>query len=392
VRLFGERRFADAARAFEAALVEAALAEAPSESMIRANLAFALAHQAVEEARSGEKYRVKEAVALLDRALELKPGTLDFQKAKGEILYGLGDLRGARAAFEDVAQHEDDPLAERYLGEIAYREERLSEALRRWKRALQLGDPDPGLPERIAKVEREAGVESDMEISRGRHFSVKFADGEAGAESQAEMVLRSLEAIRDRVEREYDVVPSGTISVILYSQEEFRGVTGAHAWAGAIFDGKIRVPLRGFAGAGDQAERLLAHEYAHAVVRELAEGRAPAWLDEGIAQKIAGEWSGFREGAAAARLRDEGPIPFDSLETSFVHIAERGAAERAYYQSYLAVDYLTRRYYTRDLRAILGKLAGGQTIEEALREVCRLTYEGLSRSLADEVAARASAP
>lgn len=387
VHLFNEQRYAEAARAFEEAL-----AEAPAESTIRSNLAFALANSAVEKARSGERARVDEAIDLLDRALSLRPGTVDFQKARGEILFGAGALRESRQAFEDVALHEDDPIAERYLGEIAYREERLVEALRRWKRALQLGDPDPGLPERIAKVEREAGVESEMEISRGRHFAVKFAEGEAGSTGQAEVVLRSLERIRDRVEREYDAVPRGTISVILYSQEEFRGVTGAHAWAGGIYDGKIRVPLRGFAGAGEQAERLLAHEYAHALVAELGARRAPGWLDEGIAQKIAGEWGGAREGAAAIRLRDEGPIPFDSLETSFALIAERGAAERAYYQAYLAVDYLTRRYYTRDLRALLDALASGTSMKEALREVYHLTYEGLSRSLADEAAERSAGP
>ncbi len=382
VRLFAERRFPDAARAFEAAL-----AEAPAESTIRSNLAFALAHSAIEEARSGEKDRVEEAIELLERALSLRPGTVEFEKARGEFLFGLGDLRAARRAFEEIAVREDDPMVERYLGEIAYREERLAEALRRWKRAVQLGAPDPGLPERIAKVEREAGVESEMEIERGRHFAVKFADGEAGAAGQAETVLRSLEEIRDRVGREYDAFPARTISVILYSQEEFRGVTGAHAWTGGIYDGKIRVPLRGFAGAGREADRLLAHEYAHALVAEMTRGRAPAWFDEGIAQRVSGEWSDFRARAAAARLREEGLIPLESLEPSFATIADAGLAERAYDQAYLAVDYLTRRFMPRDITELFEALAAGKSMKEALEEVCHLTYESLSRRLEDEVAA-----
>ncbi len=382
VRLFAERRFPDAARAFEEAL-----AEAPAESTIRSNLAFALAHSAIEEARSGEKERVEEAIELLDRALTLRPGAVEFEKARGEFLFGLGDLRAARRAFEEIAVREDDPMVERYLGEIAYREERLAEALRRWKRALQLGAPDPGLAERIAKVEREAGVEDEMEIERGRHFAVKFADGEAGAAGQAETVLRSLEEIRDRVGREYDAFPARTISVILYSQEEFRGVTGAHAWTGGIYDGKIRVPLRGFAGAGREADRLLAHEYAHALVAEMTRGRAPAWFDEGIAQRVSGEWTDFRARAAAARLREEGLVPFASLEPSFATIADPGLAARAYDQAYLAVDYLTRRFMPRDITDLFEALAEGKSMKEALEEVCHLTYESLSRRLEDEVAA-----
>jgi hypothetical protein len=383
VRLFKERRYPEAARAFEAAL-----AEAPAETTIRSNLAYALAHFALEEARSGEASRAKDALDLLDRALSIRPGTTDFEKARGEILFGLGNLRAARRTFEEIAVREDDPLVEMYLGEIAYREERLSEALRRWKRALQLGAPDPGLPERIAKVEREVDVEGEMEIERGRHFAVKFADGEAGAAGEAEIVLRSLEQIRDRVGREYDAFPERTISVILYSREEFRGVTGAHAWTGGLYDGKIRVPLRGFAGAGSEADRLLAHEYAHALVAEMTRGRAPAWFDEGIAQRVSGEWSENRARAAAARLHEEGLMPFALLESSFATIPDQALAERAYDQAYFAVDYLTRRYMARDMKEIFEELAAGKTMEGALEEACHLTYESLSRRLEDEVAVR----
>jgi Flp pilus assembly protein TadD len=378
VRLFEEGRYGEACAAFETALDAA-----PADTAIRSNLAYALANAALETAKAGGTARLDEALARADRALSLAPGVSEFHRVVGEIRFLRGDLRAARDAFLTASiDQPSNPLIERYLGEIAYREERLPEALKRYRRAALLGDKDPRLAEKIRKVEREAGVEEEMEVFTGRHFIVKSDAGVAGSAGEAELVLRKLEVIRDRVERELDAVPKRPVAVVLYDGEQFRGATGVHAWTGGLFDGKIRIPIRGLDVDGAAAEQLLTHEYAHALVAEVASGGAPAWLDEGIAQHLAGEWSDGRSRLASERLRAHGILPFESLEASFSRIASQDDAERAYFQAYLAVDYLTFRYGPRELKAILDALGGGASGASALESVCRIDY----RRLADLVA------
>ncbi len=363
---------------------ERALAAAPGDSAVTSNLAYALANGAIRAASVEDGTKLDGALADLDRALSLAPANHDFLRAQGELRFRKGDLRGARSALLDASlARADDPIVERTLGEIAYREERLREALERFRRAVRLGDRDPRLAERIAKVEREAGVEDEMGLVRGRNFAVKYESDAVGTEGEAEVVLRTLERIRGRIGREIDYFPHATISVVLYDGEEFRGVTGAHDWTGGIFDGKIRVPLRGLAANGAATERILAHEYAHALVNELAGRRAPAWLDEGIAQRVAGEWSDERGRDAAERFRASFLVPLELLESSFGTIAGRDEAERAYFEAYVAVDYLAYRYGPRSLKSFLAALAGGSTIPTALQGVYAIDY----RRLNDEVEA-----
>ena len=61
-----------------------------------------------------------------------------------------------------------------------------------------------------------------------------------------------------------------------------------HTWVTGLFDGKIRLPAGGALPTRRELERILAHEYAHAVVHDLTRGRAPRWLHEGLAQALDG--------------------------------------------------------------------------------------------------------
>lgn len=384
VRLYEAGRYGEAAENFEAAFTAA-----PGDSSIRSNLAYALANAAVVQARDAGKGRSSDAEASIDRALTLLPGNGDFQRIRGELLFAAGDDSRARHAFQDAElARPEDPVIQRYLGEIAYREEDLDEALRRWKRAVALGETDPALIARIEQVGREADVEEEMDVVHDRHFAVKFAEGEVGTAGQAELVLRALDRIRDRVNEETSWVASKRVAVIIYSNEEFRDVTQAHSWMGGVYDGKIRVPLRGVVRIEGRVETLLAHEYTHAIVGEIAAGRAPGWLDEGLAQHVAGDWSPARTRDAARRMTGHAPIPYAALEGSFTRFAAGSDAEAAYFLSSVTADYLMERFGGRTITALLERLAAGTPPEKALQEICRLDYGALSDAVADDLARR----
>ena len=69
--------------------------------------------------------------------------------------------------------------------------------------------------------------------------------------------------------------PNKSMPVVLYSGEQFRDITRSPQWAAAAFDGIIRVPMRG-AAKGEDLDRVLAHEFSHALVRSLAHARRAA--------------------------------------------------------------------------------------------------------------------
>jgi len=381
VRLFNAGDYEAAKAEFEAAY-----AASPQDPVIRRNLACSLAQSAVALAQNGGAARASEAVALVERASAILPDNADLLRLAGELHFQSGDNTRARHALEGAESLAPaDAEVQRVLGEIAYREERLDEAVRRWKRAVELGENDPRLAARLAKAERERGVEREMDVVRDRHFAVKFAEGEVGAAGEAELALRALDRIRERVGRELEWFPARPIAVILYSGDEFRAVTGAHTWMGGLFDGKIRIPIRGVDRIDENVEKLLAHEYAHALIADKTGGGVPGWLDEGFAQWVAGEWAGRRAEEAAARVSGGALIAFASLEGSFTRITDPALAEQAYFQAFLAVDYLMDRFGADDLQLYLALVAKDVAPEAALEQIYRLTYERLAGAVASHL-------
>ena len=116
--------------------------------------------------------------------------------------------------------------------------------------------------------------------------------------------------------------PAEPITVVLYTQQQFRDVTRTPGWSGGLFDGRIRLPVRGGLADRREFERVLTHEYVHALVHSVAAGGVPAWLNEGLAAAL--------ETGGADRARTDiarGPVvPLRSLERSFASLPDGGGA------------------------------------------------------------------
>ena len=67
--------------------------------------------------------------------------------------------------------------------------------------------------------------------------------------------------------KSFSYYPENPITVILYSDQQFRDITRTPAWTGGLFDGKIRIPTEGAGSlSGGVLNRVLHHEYTHAIV------------------------------------------------------------------------------------------------------------------------------
>jgi hypothetical protein len=110
-----------------------------------------------------------------------------------------------------------------------------------------------------------------------------------------------------RISDELGCTADERIIAIAQSNEAYRKTTGAVEWSGGQFDGKIRVPVFDGRTLSAETRKVLAHETAHACLSTI--GQWPAWLHEGIAQKVSGETLPPAARQKIAALVRDGKVP-----------------------------------------------------------------------------------
>jgi len=170
--------------------------------------------------------------------------------------------------------------------------------------------------------------------------------------------------------------------VILYTDKQFRDITGAPEWAGGGFDGQIRLPVRGALQNVQEFDRLLTHELSHAILRAVAARNVPVWLNEGLAMHFAGDDAASVERQlAAARIY----VPLGVLKSSFTRL-NSAQANVAYAESLFATNVLLERVGP-GLGDLLQDLNSGIPIEQAV-ERFGITFPAFEDDLARRVGAR----
>lgn len=242
--------------------------------------------------------RDDDARSELERALSLDPKLASAQQLMGQVLHRKGDLLGAIRIYEGLVTN-------------APADATTQAALDRWR--------------------REFDLQLRMQQTYGGHFAVSF-EGPA-EEALAAQAVDSLNRAMDRICALLNTYPTRTIPVVLYSTQQFSDITRAPSWAAGAYDGTIRVPMRGALDDPQELNRVLAHEFTHALVHTLSKSAIPTWLNEGLATALESdsiEW-------AARSVRQSKPVPLALLRRSFGQFS--GAqAQLAYATSALAVQ------------------------------------------------------
>jgi hypothetical protein len=167
------------------------------------------------------------------------------------------------------------------LGQLQYRRGGINEAVATYEAARKRAPGDRRLSDKIAEWSREALAESRFSEARGVHFRVLF-EGPVD-QALARRAVEILEAAYERVGERLAFYPSGTVEVLLYTAQQFRDITRSPSWAGGIYDGRIRVPVKGALERMDDLERVLTHEYVHALIAGVSSRDLPTWVNEGLA-------------------------------------------------------------------------------------------------------------
>ena len=220
----------------------------------------------------------------------------------------------------------------------------------------------------------EEQIEKRFQKKEGSHFTVKFEGGENSDIGYLISIL--LEEAYIKVGSDIGYYPEDRIEAVLYTLQQFTDITRAPGWAGAIYDGRIKIPIGGVTSRTSLLERVLFHEYAHALVHRLSKGRAPVWLNEGIAQHVEGAANENVEQVLAVVSKSEKPVPLRPFEGSFMGYNNMQASV-AYSVSLSATEYIINEFGISAVRRILGNLGEGKTIEEAVSSGLYISYEDL---------------
>ena len=303
LRLAEEGRLEDAVK-----LLEAALKASPDDATIRTNLGKYSANLGAQLLEKGDAASAEQATR---RARDLLPTDPVIRLNLAACL----DERGypERAAAEVRKAVELGPKlagAHDRLGTVLYREGLLEEAADEWQKAVELAPRDTAIAERLARARASLAAEAKLTRQTSAHFEIRF-DLERDA-VLASKILQAMEEAHGVVGADLQHFGQERLVVVLLPDDEFRELMGVHEWVAGLYDGRIRLPVK---GAGQHEAELLArarHEYVHSVLAPLGK-RAPSWLHEGLAQVFEGR----SVAQALRRVAVSDPVLFASLRDSF---------------------------------------------------------------------------
>lgn len=185
-------------------------------------------------------------------------------------------------------------------------------------------------------VEKSKLLEQEMAqlgVENSMHFRLEFDGGPSKKDVMEALAV--LEVAYDSISNLFDFMPENNMCLVLYQDKEFQGMGPRPDWVGAVFDGKLRVPVNMMAYR-DIYRPVLFHELTHAFVRAMTHANVPCWMNEGIAQVV--------DGSHNNKERPAGAKPsIESLRKSFVKETNTEKATKLYWYSRRMVEELLKR-------------------------------------------------
>lgn len=242
-----------------------------------------------------------------------------------------------------------DPNILEIAGIAAYKNDMGARAIGYLKDALAVR-PNEVIQGLLDKAVREQSADHTGEPLHSPRFLFRF-DPAVMTRETARAVLGVLEQEFSRISFELGCATPERIAVIAQTREDYMRATGAAEWSGGQFDGRIRVAVLEGDPGGAVTRRALAHEVVHACLA--AAGNWPAWLHEGLAQKLSGEsLSEPRRAAIRAVAKENGLPRLANLSQSWSRMSS-GHAAMAYATSLFAVELFYQHHAAFGIRNLL---------------------------------------
>ena len=345
----------------------------------RANMSAALAHHVAAqfELSHGD----------MEHALADERTALTYAPEEPALLMNVAYLHLRRSEYKESLEYlerarsvaPDNPDVAKLAGWAYYGMNKMDQAVAEWKRALALR-PDPEVQAALEKAQRDNQEEESYKENESTHFTLRYSG--AAEPELAREVLGTLEAHFSEIESQLDFTPPDSIGVVLYTQQAFADITRAPGWVGALNDGRIRVPVQGLTSMTPELSRVLKHELTHSFVGQKTRGRAPTWVQEGLAQWMEGKRSGDNAGVLLQIFQAGHAASLGSLEGSWMGLSS-DSASYAYAWSLANIECIVQTDGMGDVERILDLIASGTSTEDAVRQVLHCDYNDLMQSTAE---------
>jgi hypothetical protein len=197
--------------------------------------------------------------------------------------------------------------------------------------------PSPEVERLYRQVERESKGDLSTERLYGLRVLLRYESSIVPIET-----ARQMTAVLDqefiRISQQLGCTANERVVAVVQSRDAYRKTTDSAEWSGGQFDGKIRVPVFDPKVLDQGMIRSLQHETAHACLTMM--GRWPAWLQEGMAQKLSGDTLTPAQRKQIAGWVHEGKLPrLSNLRQDWSRLDSAHAAA-AYALALAAVEML----------------------------------------------------
>jgi len=342
------------------------LAVSAAAADVRARDVSALARAGTAAIESG---RFGDALEAFSKATDAEPRDASLCFGAGVAAFMLAQDDIARARFEcALALNPDFLEAARWLADLHYRAGRIGDAISVYEDVRPRAEWTHELQQTLEGWRKEQELQREFVEARSAHFIALFP--RAVDEPLARDVIARLESAYQRIGNVLGAYPSRRITVVLYTRDQFDDVTGLAAWSAAAYDGRIRLPIGGALDTPEERDRVLSHEYAHALIALVGGRTVPAWMNEGLATAL--EPAGIPE--QDGLVTSEVPLRLSQLERGFIRLSTSDA-EAAYASSARAVRLLIERRGIPALVALLHDLARGIPFPRAFADRLTMSYK-----------------
>jgi tetratricopeptide (TPR) repeat protein len=252
-----------------------------------------------------------------------------------------------------VKRHRNDPNVLLLTGLAAYRSDQLRAAIGYWKESLELA-PNETLARVYDRVRREAAADQSGEKLLGMHIALRY-EGEALPPDTARAILSTLDEEYSRISAQLGCSSDERIVAIVQSRDAYLRGTGAAEWSGGEYDGRIHIAWTEGKQVGPQMRRALAHELVHACLTGIPSGTSPwpAWLQEGLAQKLSGDQLSTASRNQLHQMATARQIPrLEDLHQDWSQLSIENA-RLAYNLALAAADALYENYSSSGIRNVV---------------------------------------
>ena len=321
--------------------------------------------------------RNEEAATAFAAAIEAEPRDPSLYLGAGLAAQLLGNVAKAKELLEQALKLAPNfTTASLLLGDLLYRNSDLEGAIEVYETAAKYAPDDKTLAGRLARLRQEASPANGYFQSRSAHFTVLF-EGPAD-EAMASRAVDLLESAYWRVGTALYTFPDQVITVVLYTEQQFRDTTRSPSWAAASYDGRIRIPMRGaLEQAPGELDRVLTHELTHEMIRAIAPRGVPTWLNEGLAVMFEPEGTQW---ADQVLHTSNARVPLGDLAGSFDKLSSN-QARTAYAESADAARRLFDQVGGASIVALLQDIARGIPLSEAFEHRMLTSYDSFAASI-----------